>query len=916
MVSGRLIEYTIPHLIDINKEAAKEKLGNAKPPIFELTYWWTRKPLSVCRALILASVVPKDFNPELFGEIIALERQQIEKKERSKKDKTVSRKKKRAHNYNPEPEHLKLIREIINRDWGGELVLLDPFAGGGSIPFEALRLGIPAIAIEYNPVAWLLLKVLEWCQKYGDSLINVELFEKVIKKRYRRGFTIDTEELCKEPEEELKKYGDLVYWGCKILNKLKEELSQFYPDYNGRRVAAYIWVRQVRCPKCGAWIPLTLDWYLSEKRNIYFVPVYEGDDYRVEIKRQGETPPTTVIRGEGEARCPRCGYRISDKYVKEHVKGNDRLVVLVLEGKEYVVARDVDVKAVERAKQYLEQRPDLKQLAPDEEIVPNELRAVFVPIYGYTRFSDLFTPRQLLVLTSLVKVIREVREELLKQGYDLEYADALAGILALLVTKHADYNSALTTWHSLNEQVAHTFSFRGIVMTWQYVEVNPFAKFSGSIWNMYGDLLEAIAYAVEKLRDTPKFEVIFGSALHIPLLDKSVKLVITDPPYYDDVPYAELSDFFYVWLKRVLGDIFPEVFSFYTLWRDRSSEELSVGGYRDEKVFEANLITAFREIKRVLRDDGLLVLFFAHSSTEAWAKVLKMLLEAGFQVVATHPVRCESPESVVQRGKLAIESAITIVCRPRVAGGRVYVEELYPEIETAVREAVKKAWDAGYRGADLVIVAFGAALRVVTRYSEIKSRTGRSVMDLLDYVQSLVPKLVTELILNRSIETIDRYTAFYMYVRSVPEYWDPKTKTVRFSGDEFLKLAKGFQLDRSALVSRSLIKEIKVGTKKGYKVLTFREREIPPKPVFDSVIDVLHYLLQRFVEQGKKGVEAALSSMAFRNFRIEDIYDVAQAIAMSSIHEDEEVKIIKQFLQSFGKYVPNSSGRATIDMWF
>jgi len=888
----RLIEYYIPYLSEINREAQKEKLG--RPPMFELVYWRTRKPLIVSRAILLASVVPKDFDEKIFKEILALGEE------------------KRAHDYSPPSRYIELIKEIIKKDWDNEITVLDPFAGGGSIPFEALRLGIPAVALEYNPVAWLLLKVIEWSHRYGNRLINLELF-----KENKNPYI-----LCSMSDENLKRYGDLIYWGCKIISKLKEELSQFYPDYNGRKVAAYMWVRQIRCPNCGALIPLTRNWYLSEKKNIYFIPVYEGYDYRVEIKRQGDPPTTTAVKGKAEVQCPRCNYRISDEYVKKHVKGNDRLVVLLLEGKEFAVARDVDMNVVEKARQYLESRQDLKQLIPNEEIAPYGEGTTYgggvlsAKLYGYTRFSDLFNPRQLLVLTSLVKAIREVREELIRRGVEFDYVNAITGILSLLVAKHADYNSAFTTWHSSKEMIAHTLSFGGIGFTWNFVEVNPFVKFSGSLLNNFMDLVEGVVYIINKLKHAPniKYEVLFGSALHLPYPDKHFKLIITDPPYYDDVPYAEINDFFYVWLKRILGDVFPEQFSFYTLWRDRSAEELSVGGFRDEKYFEVNLIRAFREIRRVLRDDGLLVLFFAHSGVDAWVSVLKMLLESGFQVFAIHPIKTESPESVTARGKLSFESSIVIVCRPRLSGGKAYIEELYPEITEEVRRAVKSAWEKGYRGADLILSAFGTALKVVTKYSEIKSHSGKSFENLLDYVYELTTTQITETVLNKPLGAVDPYTAFYVYVRTMPDYYSVKEGKIKIGADEFLKLSRSFKISAGELNKRGLVRESRSSGRKVVEVPRFNERRLPSTPTFNSIIDALHFLLLRFSEGGVKAVEQVIQQARFERFTISDVCDVAYALSTSCPTEDEEARLMKQFSQAICRKVVKPAS-STLDRY-
>jgi adenine-specific DNA methylase len=869
----RLVEAEagIPDIDRIDEAAAKEKTGAARAPISEVAFWWTRKPLVASRAVVLASLVDEDFPRERFLRALGLG-------ERS------------PHEQDPPGD---LVRELNERARREGISLLDPFAGGGSIPFEAVRLGVPAVALEYNPVAWLLLKFLEWSKAYGAKLLDPYKYRDV-RGRLRRGFGLDAEKLCALPDPELEELGDLAYWGCWVLRRVRDEVAPLHPEYDGRRVAAYIWLRQVRCPRCGAWVPLSKDFSLSEKRKIVFDIEYEGDDYEVKVVEGGSPREPTVNRGV--ATCPKCGHVISNDYIKEGWKGNDRLAVLVLEGKDYVPApRGYRIPEVEIR----------EELVPDEDIAPNDPRRLPIVGYGVRRFGELFNRRQLAALAALSRAIVDAREEMLRRGYDAERANAVSGILSILLIKHADRNSSFTSWDSSYEVVSHTLAFRGIGLTWNYVEVNPFANSSGSLWGTFGDLLDGAAYAIEKLGRSPaELRVVFGSALRLPskFPDGSVKLVVTDPPYYDDVPYAELSDFYYVWLKRVLSGAFPEQLQFYTLWRDRSDEELSVGGYRDERTFSVNLDAALRGLRRILSDDGLLVLFFAHSSVEAWAHIVDALSGAGFRVESATPLRTESSESATSRGKFSMESSIVLACRPRPKGAQpVYLETIIDRIREGIREAVGKAWDSGYRGADLLVAAYGAALRELTQYSEIRSMGGgggaRSAVEL---VERELPRAVVGDVLKLS--SVDPETGLYVYIRTVREYYHRAGSgfSILLSSDELLNLQRAFNAD---MMSAGLAEKAAGARGKVVRIRTYRERgeAMARSRELTRIIDAVHAALHEFEGGGLDRLNSFLSRANFSGFTREDVERVLEAIARNSAEDDAESKEARKLLDALGR---------------
>ncbi|WP_148682590.1 hypothetical protein [Pyrobaculum ferrireducens] len=273
--------------------AVKER--SYRPPHFEMATSLARAPLIVSRFILLTALF-EDLDHQLAKKALGLPEEGFEK--------------------NPPAE----IKERLKG-----VKILDPFAGGGSIPLEAIRLGADAVAIDYNPVQWLALKTIEIIQRRRD-LINVKVWEE-LKKRYRRGFGADMKALCNDPQVD--KAGVLLKEACRIAKELEEELAQYYPPYDGDEVAHYLWVKQVRCPKCGAWVPLVLDYGLDSKRGVYWRPVYKDGDYEVEITN--EDIEGTIREGDGK--CPKCGAAISNSYIREKIKGNDRLVLVITKDK-------------------------------------------------------------------------------------------------------------------------------------------------------------------------------------------------------------------------------------------------------------------------------------------------------------------------------------------------------------------------------------------------------------------------------------------------------------------------------------------------------------------------------------------------------------------------------------------------------
>lgn len=797
-------------------DEASQKEKNARPPFYESTISLARRPLITSRFALLLSLA-EDLDPKDVGKILGLDS-------------------KKPFEHNPP----KLFKGII---------VLDPFAGGGAIPLEAARLGAKAIALDYSPVQWAVLKVIEIAQRRRD-LLDIKMWES-LKKKYRRGFDADMEKMCNDPDHV--KAGPLLAESCKIYKELKNELVRYYPDYNGKKVKYYFWAKQVKCPKCGAWVPLVYDFSLEPKRGIGWRPIYNNGDYVAEI---GEPAKRTIE--EGDARCPKCNYSIPKSYIRANIKGNDRLVIIMAEDKNFYPADRAQSRAYESV-------PEPERL--EEELAPNDPRSVVPPLYGYTKFGDLFNKRQHFYLNKLTEKIKAINDPDLKT------------VLAWLIPRQADRNSVLSTWDKSKQGVRDALANKVLSMVWDYVETNPFVQTSGSLLVTLYDIIDGFAFLLRATEGTEPIEVMLGSATELPFPDKSVKYVVTDPPYYDNIPYPESYDFAYVWLKRVLADIYPDVFKFWTLWRDRSDLDISVGGNRTSEHFELLLEKAFKEIRRVLTDDGVLSLYFAHSKREAWIAILNTLHKAGFEVVNVIPVKSESKTDIQGRGKISLLTSVIITAKPRGGdAGVAYVEKLRPLLAGEVKRAVREAWAAGFRGVDLLVHAYGRALSIATKYSELKALRGNAVESVINVAEEVAHDAVLEELLGAL--KLDNPTRFYVLaVRGYGGVMD---------GDTFLSLSR-LTASKEELRRMRLVKE----QSSTVVLVDFHDR--CDKATSQYYIDQLHRLLCAFDRGGFVAVQRLLTNTPLRL----DIVCKLAEIIYSSRWSSERSKEVNSFIYAF-----------------
>lgn len=674
MSDRRLIEEYLP-VAEVSYESTREKLLRRRDyHLSTLHLWWARRPLAASRAAVYAALTntPRDIDVEKLAPIF----------------KTLCE-------WPVSDSAVRKARaEILAANDGVAPKVLDPFAGGGAIPLEATRLGCETTALELNPVAHLIeLCTLDFPQRFGASLAE-----------------------------------DVRRWGRWLIERAREEVGHLYPAPPGepeqgaldglssgsRRVPiAYLWTRTVPCPNPAERphaVPLVRQTWLVKKSN-------RSVALRMVPDRASMTVAYEVVESRGQAglgfdpagfsergstTCPLCGASVTLDYVKSQGTnqplGAELMAVGLLRpgqrGKNYVSGRAAAILLPDSSlvEEVLDKLAKRGLEAPSENVCAEDNQAFLVPKYGLTRFGDLFTRRQLAMLLTLCRLVRESYEEMLAEGIERERAKAVATYLGLLVDRMTDRHSTLCTWDNSKEGISSTFSRQALPMTWDYIEANPFGGSGGDL-SMHVD---SIAKVIEHCSVTGlPANVIRGSATELPFESGEFDAVITDPPYYDNVPYSDVSDYFYVWLKRSVGHLYPE-----HLTSDLAPKraEIVASRYRNEgsrdaarAAYEGMMSDALSEARRVLKSSGVLVCVYAHQTTAGWATLIEAVRNAGFMVVEAWPLDTEMPTRDIAQDKGSLASSIVLVARPR-AETRIgdWAHEVRPELQTIVARRVER----------------------------------------------------------------------------------------------------------------------------------------------------------------------------------------------------------------------------------
>ena len=459
--------------------------------------------------------------------------------------------------------------------------------------------------------------------------------------------------------------------------------------------------------------------------------IVKGDD----IKR---TEGTMLTRGN--VRCPVCLQPTPVKDIRQagiDGKLGERMVAVVLETastKDYRSLEESDVQAFEEACKLAASipvpnesiLPEITNTLEDDDRVSNST-GIRVHLYGMKTWGSLFNPRQLVVMQTLVDCLHEVLDELDAQKEDSEYRKALAVYLNLWINRTAQRGGRVTIWNNQGEKVEHPFSLAKISMTWDYPEMNPFSDSTGSASGGLDWIKRVLVHEAPPLDSHVEPATVFlGDAAHLPLKDDSVSVVVTDPPYFDEISYADLSDYFYIWLKRGIGDRFPDVFTSPLTPKKEEATALlhrhEGDAVRAEQHFTSKLAAVFGESRRVLSSGGVIAVMFAHQSTEAWTSLVHSLFEAGLNITATYPIQTVRANRPRELNSSALASSITVICRPRVAIESCLFRDVKKEIEHVVGESVHRFWGYGFRGADLIVACYGPAVGVFGQYKSVEKQ--------------------------------------------------------------------------------------------------------------------------------------------------------------------------------------------------
>jgi putative DNA methylase len=745
----KLIEVALP-LEAINKESAREKsIRHGHPSTLHL--WWARRPLAACRAVLFASLVD---DPSSHPEQFPTEEDQDRERQRLFR---IIEELVKWDNSNNETVLQAARAEILKSTNGNPPPVLDPFCGGGSIPLEAQRLGLKAYASDLNPVAVLITKALiEIPPKFaGRPPINPESRKKLDHSKQWHGAQGLAE--------------DVRYYGRWMRDEAQKRIGHLYPrvklpkEYGDSEatVIAWLWARTVKCPNpaCGAQMPLVRSFWLSTKegKKAWVEPVVDGKHktVRFEVRAGKGSPPDGTVNRRG-ATCFVCRTPVPFGHVRaegQAARMSAQLMAVAAEGKGgriYLPPVEDQVSVARSARPNWQPQADL----------PHNPRDFKTPNYGMRAFADLFTPRQLVALTTFSDLVSEARERVLADarragmpdGQPLSeggtgaiaYADAVETYLGMGVSRLSDICNALCRWESSKTQVRNLFGRQAIPMVWDFAEPNIFSDSAGDYGVSLGNLLKALV-AVPCAVPCKARQLDATSSVN----GVERPLVSTDPPYYDNIGYADLSDFFYVWLRRSIGKVYPDLFS--TLVTPKS-QELVATPYRfdgskekAERFFEEGLGRALERLRGAQNPDYPLTLFYAFKQAESeddeengdgkpvvsstgWETMLEGLLRARLTVDGSWPMRSELSNRPIATGKNALASSVVLVCRPRPGNAPLATRrEFLNAMKSELPSALNKLRQGNIAPVDLAQAAIGPGMAVFSRYAKVLEADGSAM---------------------------------------------------------------------------------------------------------------------------------------------------------------------------------------------
>ena len=869
MDKRRFIEEHLP-IREISEESTKEKSIRFGHPS-TLHIWWARRPLSASRTTIYASLIPSSDDQKIIkNENFFIK--QLSKWENSQNIDLLNTARKKISEFNK------------------PLKILDPFSGGGSIPLESLRLGCETYATDYNPVSVILLKcLLEYPNKF-NNLTNPNLFLK--------------------NQKDIKLIKDFTKWAQWVLEETKNELTQFFPTEYASSPIGYIWANVIECPNpsCKSQIPLMNQYWLvnTPRKKISLCPVIENQKIIFKIldmtkQKNIDFSPDKGTISHLVVNCPVCNTSISGVDLRSYFfnrKFNQKIIAVVYpsnNGKKYRLANQTDEIIYTKTKEFLVQKTSQLSLKwkfnpiPDELIEEKSVEQKRLIAYGKKTWSDLFNTRQLLVAISLVEKIRSAYEKMIESKFDPEYAKAITTYLAVCLDRLVDYNSTNTRWVARGEYVGNTFTRQAFPMVFDYFEVCPWSNYTGD-WN---SAMNWVIRVLENLSEIPENKVVVqqASATQLPYSDNYFDAIFTDPPYYDNINYAELSDFFYVWLKRCLREIYPELFVTNLVSK---SQEIVANPKRHESkeaaksFFESKLTQSFKEINRVLKQSGIVIIVYAHKSTEGWETLINSLLNSGLVVTAAWPINTEMKVRFAAKENAALASSIYMIAKKLEKEPIGFYRDVKNNLKNYLDKRLTSLWKEGISGADFFIAAIGSAIEVFGKYEKIVNDLDEQILvpKLLDDTREIVTNYAIKQVLHSDFsDKISQMTRFYILWR-----WAYGEAKVPF--DSALRMAQSVGID----IEREWNKGFILKDNEFIRIVGPHERNNIPESSFD-MIDMLHRILILWKKNKTNELTQILKETGYDR---SDIFKrIAQAISESLPQESTEKKWLDGFLTRF-----------------
>jgi adenine-specific DNA methylase len=836
MTDTRLIEHAFP-LKQASLDSVHEK-NVRHGHISTLHIWPARRPLAACRAALIATLLPDPGTEKKRKELCEKIGGKIVKKVQRKKmpggatvDHEVEATEGGILHWGRETENkadFDWFRNEIKKAYGGKPPkVLDPFAGGGAIPLEAMRLGCEATAVDINPVAWFILKcTLEYPQKLAgktlplpDFILEDEDFMKAFYKAHKQSVSVGEDEAAfdktKTPPQ-----ADLAWhvraWGRWVLEHARQELAEFYPLVDDKPTVAYLWARTVTCKNCRATVPLLKTRWLckKEKKRVILTMEPNSDQTGVVFGIDSDVPPrkgnaaqnrehdkkiSAGTMSRSGATCPCCNVTMTMEDIRTEGKAGrlgavmTAVVVDGQNGKEYRLPTEYEIQKTEDAEKHLDELfAQIPFGLPDEPMPTADALGFRAPLYGFDKWRKLFTSRQLLAIGTFVKWTRAVGEamsntpSLSATPYTNEWKEAVQWLLGCVLGRAINYMSTLCIWEPIAAEVKQTFLRFALPITWDYAEGNPLSDvdryYRGGISNV-AKFLDCNMHLSENM---PSPHVVAGSAT-LPR-SNDLDLIITDPPYYDAIPYSDLMDFFYIWLKRIFAGLSSDENNVFNQdlspkWDHEANDGELIddasrhGGDRkkSKQAYEDGMSQVCRRCYDALSDSGRLVIVFANKSPDAWETLVSAIIRAGFVVTASWPIATEMQGGVRNYGRASLASSIWLVCRKRsdnaVAG---WDNAVLSAMREKIAERLRTYWDAGIRGPDFVWAATGPAMEAFSKHPVVKKANESGIMtvrEFLDHVRRLVVEFVVGRVLSgdekdaAALEPLDDPTAYYLLHR-------------------------------------------------------------------------------------------------------------------------------------------------------